>query len=259
MRAAAWRSCARILDEFEAKVAAWSSSAPWLAELLEELRVSLGHDDYRVETPIVFNEALRDLDASSEPAFILVADNPGKNEQLARNRRYLVGQSGKLAEGWFRRELGVDFRKEVIIINKTPIHTPRTAELRKLLSLAGSKALSRSGGADGRRAALASLLDESQRWMAGMARRLHEAIGVPLWISGYGELGPRGLFRPYAEALSSAYEKARVEERESVLLFRHFSMNQFAIEMKENRNVSRPLPGELSRIGAENRRRILGW
>jgi hypothetical protein len=263
VRAVAWRNCARILDEFEARVAAWSASAPWLAELLEELRVSLGHDDYRVETPIVFNEALRDLDASSEPAFILVADNPGKNEQLARNRRYLVGQSGKLAEGWFRRELGVDFRKEVIIINKTPIHTPRTAELRKLLTLAGSKpgskVSSRSGGPDGRRAALASLLDESQRWMAGMARRLHEAIGVPLWISGYGELGPRGLFRPYSEALSSAYEKARVEERESVLLFRHFSMNQFAIEMKAKRNASRPLPEELSRIGAENRRRILGW
>jgi len=263
VKAAAWRKCERLLDEFETRVAAWSASAPWLAELLDELRVSLGHDDYRIETPIVFNEALRDLDASSEPAYILVADNPGKNEQLSRNRRYLVGQSGKLAEGWFRRELGIDFRKEVIIINKTPIHTPRTAELRKLLALAGEKSVaSRSTGfdrSDGRRAALSALLDESQRWMAALARGLHEALAVPLWISGYGELGPRGLFRPYAEALAGAYAGGGDGLRETVLLFRHFSMNQFAIEMKQKRNVSRPLPEELARIGAENRRRILGW
>ena len=263
MKAAAWRSCARLVGDFEAQVARWSASSPWLVELLEELRISLGHDDYRVETPIVFNEALRDLDASSEPAYILVADNPGKNEQLARNRRYLVGQSGKLAEGWFRRELGIDFRKKVLIINKTPIHTPRTAELRKLLSLAGSKTSASGSNArglsEGRRAALAALLEESQRWMAALARGLHEALGVPLWISGYGELGPRGLFRPYAEALTAAYAKTRVEERETVLLFRHFSMNQFAIEMKEKRDLSRPLPDELARIGARNRKRILGW
>ena len=255
MRAAAWRTFARLRDEFEERVAAWTDSVPWLGKLEEELRAALGYDDYRVETPIVFNEALRDIDASSEPAFILVADNPWKNEQLSRNRRYLVGQSGKLAEGWFRRELAIDFRKEVIIINKTPIHTPKTAELRKLLALGREVA----GPGGSRREALLALLDESQRWMAGMARRLHGALGVPLMISGYGELGPRGLFKPYAEALSAEYLGAPGDLRESVLLFRHFSMNQFAIEMKQKRDPSLPLPDELARIGADNRRRILGW
>ncbi|MDA8411376.1 MAG: hypothetical protein M0001_13435 [Treponema sp.] len=254
MRAAAWRVVASLGDEFEERVASWTASAPWLGALQERLREALGYDDYRIETPIVFNRALRDLDASSTPSYIIVADNPGKNEQLSRNLRYLVGQSGKLAEGWFRRELGIDFRKEVIIINKTPIHTPKTAELRKLLALAGE-----AGGEQPLREALATLLADSQRWMAGMAARLHEALGVPLWISGYGELGPRGIFRPYAEALSRECSNTPEKSRADILLFRHFSMNQFAIEMKARRDPSLPLREDLLRIGAENRRRILGW
>ncbi|HUX38871.1 MAG TPA: hypothetical protein VMV44_13305 [Rectinemataceae bacterium] len=252
MKAAAFRAFCRLRDEFEAQTRTWAKATPWLAGLQEELRTELGYEDYRVETPIVFNEALREVEASCEPAFVLVADNPGKNEQLARNRRYLVGQSGKLAEGWFRRELDIDFRKEVILINKTPLHTPKTAELRKLLVLAGERS-------PARREALRSLLDESQRWMAGMARRLHEALGVPLWISGYGELGPRGLFAPYSEALALEYAKAPAFLREGVLLFRHFSMNQFAIEMKEKRKPGLPLRAELERIGSDNRKRLLGW
>ena len=92
-----------------------------------------------------------------------------------------------------------------------------------------------------------------------MACRLHEAMGLPLWISGYGELGQRGLFRPYAEALASHCEEAGEKSREAVLLFRHFSMNQFSIEIKEKRDPKRPLLDELARIGADNRQRILGW
>ncbi len=252
MRAAAFRAFCRLRDEFEERTREWAATAPWLAELQEELRETLGYGDYRVETPVVFNEALREVEASSEPVFVLVADNPGKMEQLARNRRYLVGQSGKLAEGWFRRELGIDFRKEVILINKTPLHTPKTAELRKLLVLADAKK-------PARRQALLELLNESQRWMATLARRLHETLGVPLWISGYGELGPRGLFAPYSEALALEYGKAPPSLRGGVLLFRHFSMNQFAIEMKEKRNPDLSLLSELERIGSDNRKRILGW
>lgn len=238
--------------EFRGLVAAWSAALPSLAGLQERLRLELGYDDYRVETPVVYNRDLDSVGPEDRIGFLLVADNPGKKEQLAANNRYLVGQSGKLAEGWFRRELGMDFRKEVVILNKTPLHTPKTAELRRLLALSGAP-----GSRD--RKALEALLSESQAAMAGLARRLHEGSGAPLWISGYGELGPRGLFRPYAEALAREYEGAPKALRDSVWLFRHFSMNQFAVEMKEKRDPSRPLAAELARIGVENRKRILGW
>jgi len=248
----AWEEVRRLRDDFESLTAKWAAKATWLSPLLDELRIELGYEDYAIETAVVFNEDLRKLGKESEPAFVLVADNPGKKEQLEKNRRYLVGQSGKLAEGWFRRELDLDFRRDVVIINKTPIHTPKTAELRRLLALsgpAGSK----------RRTELLALLDESQRDMARIARGFHAALGVPLWISGYGELRPRGLFSTYAAALAEEYRGAGPAVRDSVLLFRHFSMNQFAIEMKAKRDAALPLREELSRIGIENRRRILGW
>ena len=184
--------------------------------------------------------------------FIIVADNPGKKEQLAANRRYLVGQSGKLAEGYFRERLGVDFRSNVAILNKTPIHTPKTAELKRLLSLAEEEGP--GTGAD-----LCRRFEESQVAMAGLARELHGALGSVLWLSGLGELGPKGLFGVYAGALERAYRGAPRRLRERVWLFRHFSMNQFAIEVKAKAEPGKALIEELERIGTENRRRVLGW
>jgi hypothetical protein len=251
VKAKAYSAFSELREDFRARVGAWQKAVPDLASLQDELRQELGNDDYRIENPVVYNEALDDIREADEPAFVLVADNPGKNEQLSKNRRYLVGQSGKLAEGWFRRELGLDFRRDVIIINKTPVHTSRTAGLGKLLAIA-----ERHGG--GTRRDLEALLGESQVEMARIARRMHGALGVPLWISGYGELGPRGLFRTYAEELAKSYADAPAL-REGVLLFRHFSMNQFAIEMKEKRDPGLPLRDELARIGKGNRQRILGW
>ena len=89
-----------IRDDFRKHVAALSREAPWLGELEDRLRRDLGYDDYRIETPVVYNQALDDIGPKDSPRFIIVADNPGKNEQKAENQRYLVGQSGKLAQGW---------------------------------------------------------------------------------------------------------------------------------------------------------------
>jgi hypothetical protein len=249
-----YRTFVEIREEFRTLVSDMSLSAPWLRELQEALRIECGYDDYLIETPIVFNGELDEIGPGSDIRFIVVADNPGKKEQLAANRRYLVGQSGKLAAGWFSRELGLNFRTQVMILNKTPVHTPKTAELRRLLALSGL-----------RREELAGLLETSQVAMAGLAFRLQACIGCPLWISGYGELGKKGLFNAYAQELTRLFAEAREEHRPSLWLFRHFSMNQFAIEMKqktirgEGAQMEDWLSSELSRIGTENRMRILGF
>ncbi len=231
---------------FRAKVAGWSAAVPVLGDLQERLREIRGFDDYAVETPVVYNRALDDVGPESRPRWILIADNPGKQEQKAANLRYLVGQSGRLAEGFFRKELEEDFRRDVLIINKTPVHTPKTAELALLRGLDGTGVVE-------------ALLSESQVWMAGFARDLHRALGVPIWISGRSELKERGIFGPWFREFSRLYREASPEEREEVLVFSHFSMNQFSIELNRKRDPSKPLRDELRRIGAENRRAVFGF
>jgi hypothetical protein len=268
MQSAAYAVLSSVRGEFRALVRRWSAEHPYLGPLQERLRQELGYGDYAVETPIVYNEALDALRARDRIRVILVADNPGKKEQLEGNRRYLVGQSGKLAAGWFERELGIDFRREVLILNKTPVHTPKTAELRRLLALAGSE-----------RERLGALLGESQRAMADLAWRLFLALGAgrgegsaALWISGRGELGKGRLFSAYREELSrlarasapgrsgpaarSAAEAGTPPPRAWV--FNHFSMNQFAIEMKRKGDPAYSAWENLERIGSDNWRGVFG-
>lgn len=258
MKTAPYREFDALRKEFSELVERLDASSPWLRSLQDELRLSLGYDDYRIETPIVYNRALDDVTKDNSPRYIIVADNPGKNEQKSANCRYLVGQSGKLAQGWFERELKTDFRQAAIIINKTPLHTPKTAELKLLKKLA----VARSPGIA---ATLDELLAESQIAMANLAFRLHRCLGGVLWVSGYGELGPRGLFSVWAKEITKLYARAPASLVESVWVFRHFSMNQFAIEYRAESEAAAGYGLEsspearLAAIGTANRRRILGW
>jgi hypothetical protein len=263
MKPKAYAALDAIREEFRDLVEAWSAQNGYLREIEERIREKLGYEDYRIETPIVYNRALDDIKPEDEIRVILVADNPGKNEQLAVNNRYLVGQSGKLAEGWFKRELGLDFRREVLILNKTPVHTPKTAEL---------ALLSRNAGIH--RDRVEALLAGSQRAMADLAWRLLAALRIArgtelaggaalspwpvLWISGVGELRNGGLFVVYRDELCRRLAKAEAPVRASVWAFNHFSMNQFAVELKRKARPGRPLPEELGRIGRENRARVFG-
>lgn len=256
MRSDGYREFEAIREEFRASVKSWSEDHPYLLEAQERVRVKQGYEDYRVETPIVYNRALDDIAPEALIKVILVADNPGKKEQLAANNRYLVGQSGKLAELWFRSELGMDFRREVLILNKTPVHTPKTAELALLAKSAGLH-----------RSRLEALLAGSQAVMADLAWRLYCALRRDdqpagmwpvLWVSGLGELRKGGLFEIYRDELGRRLAKAEPEARAGVWAFNHFSMNQFAIEIKRKARAGSPIIEELARIGRENQVRVFG-
>lgn len=259
----AFKEFVEVREAFRSLVETMSQRMPWLAEIQNRMRLAGQHQDYAIETPIVFNNSLDQVTRETEFRFVIVADNPGIREQSADRRSYLVGHSGVLAEGWFRRELELDFRKSTVILNKTPVHTPRTAELAILLGLAGEH-----------RTELAAVIAESQRNMAGLAFRLHAALGIPVWVSGYSELAPGKLFDIYAQELKRLYGGAPAWMRESLWLFRHFSMNQFSIEMKKKRmsagvdvdaaeestteETRRNATLEaLRQVGSDNRRRIL--
>lgn len=229
-------------DAFRRRVDAWSASAPGLAEAQRELARELGEDDYSVETPVVYNRALDEVGPSSRISWIVVADNPGKREQEAANQRYLVGRSGLVAERFFARELGVDFRREVLIINKTPVHTPKTAQLRRLGRLYPEAR---------------AVLDDSQRFMASLVPLFQACFGARVWVMGLSELRPKGLFEPWRLALGEEYGKAGPEAASGLYGFNHFSMGSFATDLARRRLQGESTVDAVLRIGEENRPRLL--
>ena len=191
-------------------------------------RLSDNTPDYMVETPVVYNTALDEITEECEIRLIVIGDNPGKDEQREKNKKYLVGQSGKLATGFFENhgEFNTDFRKNVIILNKTPIHTAKTNHL---------KLIRKNGGEE-----IRELISESQIFMAEKTAQLHKdlcaaakdgGISPEIWLVGYSELKENGLFTDYKTEFSENYEKT-ASEWEKIFVFQHFSMNRFSIDLK---------------------------
>jgi hypothetical protein len=207
------------------------------------------NSSYIVETPIVYNSALDDVTADDEIRLILVADNPGRREQAAENRRYLAGPSGKIAQKFFRDNpaLGIDFLKNTIILNKTPIHSPRTIELRELCRMEEETGES----------SLSAVLEESQRTMASLLFEFHEALGAMVWITGYSEMKKGGIFEIYTKVLKELYTNNK-DMRKQIFFYRHFSMNQFTIDLKQQALSGESTAESLKRIGEAYRKRILG-
>ena len=210
-----------------------------------------GAPPYPIETPVVYNTALDAVLPQDGIRLIIASDNPGKDEQLERNRKYLVGQAGKLAARFFalHTELGVDFRKNVIILNKTPIHTARTRQLRFLVKGGGEEFL--------------ALLEESELFMAKEAASLQAALSCPLWIIGYSELRKGGVFEAYAKELCAMRSSGAASLEDGLFLFQHFSMNRFAIDLRDSPALkgaeSLALAERLSLLGKAHRLEILGW
>ncbi len=242
-----WKIFCDFRTNFRRKTEEWSA---YSTELLP-LQASSSQKDtppYPIETSIVYNRALDDVMQGDEIKLIVIGDNPGKDEQLSKNNRYLVGQSGKIAEGFFRRnqELGTDFRKNVIILNKTPIHTAKTAHL---------KYVSKNGGDK-----IASLIKESQIWMAKETARLHKALGsTELWLVGYAELKARGIFTLYRDVLKDSY-KNDTNAWDRVFVFQHFSMNRFLIDLKDFRSEHKnlTLKASIEMLGEAHKNEIFG-
>ena len=239
-----WRAFCDFREQFRKKTEEWSAYAADLYPL-QAAAAQKDTPPYPVQTAVVYNHALDDVVPADDIKLIVIGDNPGKDEQRAENRRYLVGQSGKIADGFFKRNpaLGVDFRENVIILNKTPVHTAKTAHLKYVRKNGGEK--------------IASLIEESQVWMAHATAELHKALlQSELWLVGYAELKVRGIFTLYKNALQSAYNDTDAWAR--VFVFQHFSMNRFLIDLKDFRaqNEALPLAESLKALGSAHKTEI---
>jgi hypothetical protein len=244
MNAKTWRLFEAARDTYREAVEMLDKRLPALGRLQQKLADTRSGPAYTVETPVVYNQALDEIGPGEDIKLILVADNPGRREQAAENRRYLVGPSGKLAERFFQEEpsLGIEFRKNVLILNKTPVHTPRTVELRELCRLGGP--------------ALTEAITQSQLSMVEILQQFCRALApLPVWIIGYSEMKRGGIFEAYTMALKKA---AATGLHDRLFFYRHFSMNQFTIDLHKQARQGETTAQTLGRIGAAYRERILG-
>ena len=100
-----WNHFLSFREDFKEHCQAWSA----LSNVLEPLQKEAAQKDtpdYPVENPVVYNTDLDKITPSDTIKLIIIGDNPGKNEQLTKNRRYLCGQAGKIADGFFKRLFG---------------------------------------------------------------------------------------------------------------------------------------------------------
>lgn len=269
-----WKIFSTFKKELKEKCDEWNKFA---AELIPLQKETSREDtpDYPVENAVVYNTALDELTPDSEIKLIVIGDNPGKSEQLNINQKYLVGQAGKLADGFFKKhpELEIDFRKNVIILNKTPIHSAKTKHLSKIEKSLGSK-----------NSPAVKLIYDSQIWMAQKTAQLHIDLfnaalatytglsDIPflpeLWLVGYSELKPRGLFLSYRDTLAQTYNGqpkstsatytdqpkstgTSIDPWSRVFVYQHFSMNCFNKDITnyETINSSLSLKQSLEQLG----------
>jgi len=248
LKRSSWEKFSETRERFRRITKELNKSLPDLINILQKFintRSDGKNSVYKVETPVVYNSALDEITPESTVKLILAADNPGRREQAAQNRRYLIGPSGKIAQKFFRDNpaLGIDFLRNVIILNKTPIHTPRTNDLRRLCLFGGSS--------------LARALEDSQKKMAQLLLEFQEALDVPVYITGYSEMKKGGIFEVYTEKIKELYAQ-KPQLYKQLFFFRHFSMNQFTIDLKKQSLAGEPVDKSLARIGVTYRERILG-
>lgn len=245
-----WKIFTDFRNNFINQCQIWKQEDPWLIPLIKKAHFDAKENDYPIENGIVYNTSLDELTRDSTIKLILVSDNPGKNEQLNKNKRYLIGQAGKLADHFFKNnpDLDIDFRTQVIILNKTPIHTAKTKQLAFLLK--------------NNSPAFTNLYKQTQSWLAFNTLELAQALKCPLWIVGYSELHPKGLFSMYAQILTTeAHKTSPIQNfaQESIFLYQHFSMNRFSIDLKDRYNQKLTLKENLYKIGLQHRKDILQW
>lgn len=251
-----WECFNKFRNTFKDMVTQWNNQAKSLIIVQEKAMDFFKNVNYELQTPIVYNTALDEITQNDEIKLIVIGDNPGKDEQLAKNQKYLVGQAGKLGNNFFKNhdELGIDFRKNVIILNKTPIHSAKTNQLKKFATFGGKE--------------IENLIKETQIWMAQETAKLHQNLlkgsenkDYPqLWLVGYSELKEKGIFTDYKNELKKQYQTSEEAKNawDNVFVYQHFSMNRFSIDLKEfsTENKNLDLKTQLKTLGKKHKDEI---
>lgn len=235
-----WKSFLNYKDELK-NIVYESKKLPFYNELVSLQKELIKRNEkfrkkYSLENPLVYNSSYEEITKTDEIKVIVVCDNPGFEEQLSKNQKYLIGQSGRIAESYFRKnsEFNLDFRKNVLITNKIPIHTGKTSDLKELKKMASDE--------------LKNYIENLQIKMAEITALLHQNLvkynsnensKPELWLVGYSELKKNGIFELYGKKFKSFYQNENSKYWDFVFVYQHFSMNRFSIDFNEFRNKNK--------------------
>lgn len=197
--------------------------------------------------PFIWNSELdpyvEDPSRLARLRWIICSDNPGVEE--AKSGRFLAptGRSGKEARKAIA-QAGLNWDQQVIVLNKSIIHTPKTVDLKALPAEAVRAT----------EVALAQVIlellaqTEAKLWIVGFGGCDASVPGWPHKLAGK-ERYPASCITPYFYAAlrdgvalraatscgtkiaASSEVAARFKER--IVISKHFSHGQFAIEMKQ--------------------------
>lgn len=163
---------------------------------------------------IVWNNMLDQISDISSVKLILVGDNPGPYE--FKENIYLSpnGKCGAMAKNFFSK-LNLTLHKDVIVLNKTPFHTSKTADLKKIVN--------------------DDTFVQSQTIMAKFAVELLKMCSknnqnTKLWILGSSQsnFGKNPLFGQYKKVIQ---EMKQNKLWEKIFCYYHFSCGSFHKEL----------------------------
>ncbi|WP_320046221.1 hypothetical protein [uncultured Ilyobacter sp.] len=178
----------------------------------------------------VYNEKLDYLGKNDSIKYVWVTDNPGFKE--SKQNKYAVGISGKTGKNFMEKNGFVkDFDREVIVLNKSFVHTKVTSEL-------GKFDLYRD------------IFLENQKFMGQLACHLQKLFGCDMWILGTSNLNK--IFKGFRETMETN------GEFNNIYFYYHFSQGQFkkAYNRKKNELMNQD-PKEICKIiGIENRNKL---
>ena len=103
-----WNAFQKFREEYRELCFSWNKNEKELFVLQKEAADLKKVPPYKLDTAVVYNQVYDSITQNDEIKLIVIGDNPGKEEQMAEKRSYLVGQAGRIAQGFFSRnqELG---------------------------------------------------------------------------------------------------------------------------------------------------------
>ena len=218
-------------DEFRKQIILWNEE---YNKILKEKIESLSGCE--ITNSFIYNEKLDDINENDNIKYIWIQDNPGYNEML--QNRYAIGASGKAGQNFMKNEgLTEDFDREVIVLNKSPIHTKVTAVLSKLKNR--------------------DIQDETQKYMAKAIFNVHNIFECDLWILGISNLN--GIFGTFSKDMEKLYKNSSLNKK--MFLYYHFSQGQFkkAYNLEVNTLGTDDTDKILESIGIKNRKKYFDF
>ncbi len=218
-------------DEFRKQIILWNEE---YNKVLKEKIESLSGCE--ITNSFIYNEKLDDINENDNIKYIWIQDNPGYNEML--QNRYAIGASGKAGQNFMKNEgLTEDFDREVIVLNKSPIHTKVTAVLSKLKNR--------------------DIQDETQKYMAKAIFNVHNIFECDLWILGISNLN--GIFGTFSKDMEKLYKNSSLNKK--MFLYYHFSQGQFkkAYNLEVNTLGTDDTDKILESIGIKNRKKYFDF